>query len=445
MNVNTVRNDNNDSSGMLRGLLLFYVPLGLYSMIMMTSHSVMNLGVSRAANAEIGLAAFSVVMNIMNMFASPCFTSRQLLVTFAHDKKSLAVTRSMMIKLGGFSLIMLALLALTPIGDVVFVKVFNTPANLLNDVRAAAVLTLSLPFIYTLRSYAQGILIVAKKTQYLTYTVVIRILFMIALAFVLPQISVLTGAMIGIMIWTSGMALEAVINYLFSRGSYNELPEEPDYESGKQVLTTQQAFTFIWPLLVTSFIWTLGLPMINSGLGRTSNPELALATFQVSRNYVWIILGFIENNMRQVPLIFGTSEAKMKYLKKFNLGIGVILMAAVALLALTPVGNWGLLNIIGVSESIANASRPVLIVLIALPVILAYTEFYTGLLMKVNNTKALSIGKVINLSVTIGSVITMSVLMPQLGATAAAIAVIIGYVAELVFLYVVYEKYTKIE
>ena len=184
--------------------------------------------------------------------------------------------------------------------------------------------------------------------------------------------------------------------------------------------------------------------MINSGLGRTSNPELALATFQVSRNYVWIILGFIENNMRQVPLIFGTSEAKMKYLKKFNLGIGVILMAAVALLALTPVGNWGLLNIIGVSENIANASRPVLIVLIALPVILAWTEFYTGLLMRVNNTKSLSIGKIINLVITIFSVIAMSVLMPQLGATAAAIGVIIGYVAELAFLYVIYEKHTKI-
>jgi hypothetical protein len=414
-------------------------------MIMMTSHSVMNLGVSRAANAEIGLAAFSVTMNIMNMFASPCFTSRQLLVAFAHDKKSLAVSRSMMIKLGAASLFMLALLALTPIGDFVFVKLFNTPANLMSDVKAAAVLTMSLPFIYTLRSYAQGILIVAKKTQYLTYTVVIRILFMIGLAFVLPKISILTGAMIGISIWTAGMALESVINFLFSLGSYKELPEEPDYETGQQVLTAQQAFTFIWPLLATSFIWTLGLPMINSGLARTNNPELAIATVQVSRNFVWIILGFIENNMRQVPLIFGTSEAKMKYLKKFNLGIGVILTIAVAVLALTPIGNWGLLNIIGVSENIANASRPVLIVLIALPLILTWTEFYTGLLMRVNNTKSLSIGKIINLGITIFSVTAMSILIPQLGATAAAIGMIVGYVAELIFLNVVYNKYTKIQ
>ncbi len=440
MKLETTKEEKQENSNMLKGLLLFYVPLGLYSMIMMTSHSVMNLGVSRAANAEIGLAAFSVTMNIMNMFASPCFTSRQLLVAFAHDKKSLAISRAMMIKLGGVSLFMLALLSLTPIGEFVFVQLFNTPVNLLNDVKAAAVLTMSLPFIYTLRSYAQGVLIVVKKTQYLTYTVIIRIIFMIGLAFILPKISSLTGAMIGIMIWTTGMALEAVVNYLFSRGSIHDLPEEPSYETGKKVLTSQQAFTFIWPLLVTSFIWTLGLPMINSGLSRTSNPELSLATLQVSRNFVWIILGFIENNMRQVPLIFGTSDAKMKYLKKFNMGIGILLTAAVAILALTPLGNLGLLHVIGVSESIANASRPVLIVLIGLPIILTLTEFYTGLLMRINNTKALSVGKIINLGITISSVMLMSILFPQLGATAAAIGIIIGYLAELLFFRVVYSR-----
>lgn len=443
MNSEIIKKENIENSSMLRGLLLFYVPLGLYSMIMMTSHSVMNFGVSRAANSEIGLAAFSVTMNIMNMFASPCFTSRQLLVAFAHDKKSLAVSRSMMIKLGIASLIMLATLALTPLGNFVFVRLFNTPANLMRDVKVAAVLTLSLPFIYTLRSYAQGILIVAKKTQYLTYTVVIRILFMMGLAFILPKITVLSGAVIGIGIWTSGMALESVINFLFSMGSYRELPEDPDYEKGQQVLTSQQAFTFIWPLLATSFIWTLGVPMINSGLARSLNPELAIATVQVSKNFVWIMLGFIENNMRQVPLIFGTSEAKMKFLRKFNMGIGLILTVLVALLALTPIGNWSLLNIIGVSENIAKASQPVLIALIAMPMLLTWTEFYTGLLMRVNNTKSLSIAKILNLAITIFSVTAMSILLPQLGATAAAIGMILGFVAELVFLYIVYTKYTK--
>jgi len=86
MNLKTTQESTPKETEMLKGLLLFYVPLGLYSMIMMSSHSVMNFGVSRAANAEIGLATFAVTMNIMNMFASPCFTSRQLLVALAHDK-----------------------------------------------------------------------------------------------------------------------------------------------------------------------------------------------------------------------------------------------------------------------------------------------------------------------------------------------------------------------
>ncbi len=440
MNLKTQQKDTVKGTSMLKGLLLFFVPLGLYSTIMMSSHSVMNFGVSQAANAEIGLATFAVTMNIMNMFASPCFTSRQLLVALAHDKKSLLLTKNMMLQIAAFSLVMLAALALTPIGDFVFVRLFNTPVNLMSDVKTAAVFALALPFIYTLRSYAQGILIVDKKTQYLTYTVIIRIAFMIFLAFVLPNINSLSGATIGMMIWTAGMALESVINFLFAIKSYRNLPDDSNLDLGKQDLSYKQAFSFIWPLLVTSFIWTLGTPMINSGLGHTSNPELSLATYQVSRNYVWIIMGFLESNLRQVPLIFGTSEEKIAYLRKFTFWFGVILTIAVAVLALTPIGNWGLLHIIGVSENIANASRPVLIVLIALPFTMAWAEYYSGLLMRQNNTKSLSVGKFINLGLTISSVIGFSILMPQLGATVAALGLIIGNTAEMFYFRYVYQR-----
>src|SRR5665647_426312 len=131
MNLETKQQDTSKGAGMLKGLLLFFVPLGLYSTIMMSSHSVMNFGVSQAANAEIGLATFAVTMNIMNIFASPCFTSRQLLVALAHDKKSLLVTKNIMLQIAAFSLVMLAVLAFTPIGDFVFVQLFNTPKNLM--------------------------------------------------------------------------------------------------------------------------------------------------------------------------------------------------------------------------------------------------------------------------------------------------------------------------
>lgn len=117
-------------------------------MIMMSTHSVMNLGISRAANAKVGLAAFAVTMNIMNTFASPCFGARQMLVALAHDKKSLRVSKAVMIKITFLSLSVLSVLAFTPIGEFVFVILFNTPQNLMEDVKSAAVFALSLPFIY---------------------------------------------------------------------------------------------------------------------------------------------------------------------------------------------------------------------------------------------------------------------------------------------------------
>jgi len=425
---------------MLKELLLFYVPLGLYSMIMMSSHSVINSGVSRAPNAEIGLAAFAVTMTIMNMFASPCFTSRQMLVALAHDKKSLKITRNVMIKVASVSLLMLAILAFTPVGNFVFVNLFNTPPNLMSEVKTAAVLTLSLPFIYSLRSYSQGIIIVEKKTKYLTYTVLMRISFMIFLAFALPKLGFLSGASIGIIIWTGGMGLEAIINYLFSRSVYKGLPDEPDYENGEEDFTQKKAFDFVWPLLLMSFIWTLGLPVVNSGLGFTQDPERSIATFQVARSFAWIAVAFLEMNMRQVSLIFGTNEDRIGYLKKFTLGVSIVLASIIAILGLTPIGNWLLINVIGVTSEIATAVKPVLMVLILLPVILAHSEYYMGLLMKLNNTKALSIGKTISIAVAGLSVISFSMLFPQLGAVVGAIGFLIGYFCEFMYLRHTYYK-----
>jgi hypothetical protein len=428
---------------MLKELLLFYVPLGLYTMIMMTTHNVINSGIARAPNAEINLAAYAVTMTIMNIFASPCFVTRQMLVALAHDKKSLRISKNVIIKISLVSLTVIMIVAFTPLGGFIFVKLFNTPQELMSEVKTAAVFALSLPFVYALRAYSQGILIVNKKTRYLTYSVIIRIVYMIILASVLPRLGLLGGASIGMILWTSGIGIEAVFNFMLSRGIYKKIPDEPNYSDGEKDLSPKDAFSFVWPLLIMSFLWMLGLPIINSGLGRTYNPEFSIATFQISRNYVWIIMGFLETNMRQVSLIFGTSKNKIEYLKRFTFGVGGILTLVVAVLALTPIGNWGLINIIGVSEKIATASRSVLIILIVLPIIIAWSEYYMGLLMRLNNTKALSISKTINIGFTIFSVVGLSMLAPQLGATVGALGLIIGYTCEMTYVKYTYYRLTK--
>jgi hypothetical protein len=428
---------------MLKELLLFYVPLGMYTMIMMSTHNVINSGIARAPNAELNLAAYAVTMTIMNIFASPCFVTRQMLVALAKDKESLKVSRNVILKIATVSLIVIMIILFTPMREFIFIKLFNTPKELMSEVKTAAVFALSLPFVYALRAYSQGIIILNKKTRYLTYSVIIRIVYMIFLASILPRLGFLGGATIGMILWTSGIGLEASINFILSRGIYKNIPDKPNYIEGERDLSPKDAFSFVWPLLIMSFLWMLGLPIINSGLGRTYNPEFSIATFQISRNYVWIIMGFLETNMRQVSLIFGTSEEKIQYLKKFTLGVGVTLTLIIGVLALTPVGNWGLINIIGVSESIASASRSVMMILILLPIIISYSEYYMGLLMRLKSTKSLSIAKIINLGFAIFSVIGLSIIAPQLGAAIGAIGLIFGYTAEMI--YVRYTYYRLVE
>jgi xanthosine utilization system XapX-like protein len=66
-----------------------------------------------------------------------------------------------------------------------------------------------------------------------------------------------------------------------------------------------------------------------------------------------------------------------------------------------------------------------------------------GLLMRLNNTKALSISKTINIGFTIFSVIGLSMLAPQLGATVGALGLIIGYTCEMTYVKYTYYRLTK--
>ncbi|QOR34350.1 hypothetical protein IMX26_12735 [Clostridium sp. 'deep sea'] len=440
-NVNSIKND---ESNLLPDILRFYVPLGIYSMIMLTSHSVINAGVSRTNSPQIALAAYALTMSIMNMFASPAFTSRQMLVAMARDKKSFRLSLSLMIKLGIASLAILGLLAFTPLGEFVFLQVFKAPTKLFPEIKSAAKFCLLLPFIYTLRAYSQGVLMVQKKTKYLTYSVVVRIIFMVFLASFLPKIKWLNGAAVGILIWTLGMSCEAILNFLWSIPQYKKLPEQSETDTGKS-FSVNKAFSFLWPLMLMSFVWTLGKPLINFGLSKTTDPEKALATFQVAQSFAWILMGFLENNIRQVSLIFGTTKDRIKYLKKFTLVISIILACLLSLLALTPLGQFTLLNIIKVSPELASASKGILILLIASPLILAWNEFYIGLLMTLNNTKILSVAKITNMTTVTITILTLAAINPAIGAIAGAIGTLVGLLAELIVLRFAYLKLAKLK
>lgn len=430
-------------SKLLQDVLKFYIPLGIYSMIMLTSHSVINAGISRTGNSEIALAAYTVSMSIMNMFASPTFTSRQMLVALARDKKSFRISRSVMVKVGIASLSVLSLVAFTPIGKFIFINIFNAPIDLYPEIEFAARFCLLLPFVYTLRAYSQGIIIVQKKTQYLTYSVIVRILFMIFLASFLPKIAWLNGAAVGILIWTLGMGCEALCNLLLSIPLFKKLPEQTTTSDNAQAFSASKAFSFLWPLMLMSFVWTLGRPMINFGLSRTTDPNLSLATFQVAYSFAWILMAFLDNNLRQVTLIFGTSQHNIDFLKRFTLILSVVLAGLLAILTFTPLGTLGLLKIIKVSPELAYASRNILMVLIVAPLLIAWTEFYMGLIMKLGKTKILSIAKIINMITVTIAIYTLAIVAPQIGAIAGAIGALSGIAIEMIVLRLAYFRHLK--
>lgn len=421
----------------LAELLAFYFPLAISSMLMFTTFNIINSALARTINAEAALAAFAIGQSITNMFASPTFTGRQMLVALAHHRQNFRSGLKVMLKIMLATLFVIALLALTPVGYFVYVTLFGAPPHLFAEVRNVAKVCLTLPFIYTLRAASQGILMIRRRTHFMTISMVMRLLIMLLVAAVITRTSVVQGAVVGALVWVMGMTTEALFCFIFARRLYPDVPEESNEVAA---VTQSEVFDFLWPLLITSFIWTFSRPIINAGLGRTADPEQALATYQVAWNFAWIPMAFIEVNIRQLVLIFGRGQSNLNYLKRFCLTVSILVTLAVLVLAWTPIGAHILKHIIGVSEEMIGASRGTIVTIAFVPLLLTWVEYFTGRVLQSGSTKSLSLAKSANLVMMALTVFVLAALFPHLGATAGALAVMAGIAAELIVVWLALRK-----
>ncbi len=269
-----------------RDIALFFFPLMLNVQFMSVSHSFINAALARQPDPVTALASFSVAMVIHMFVAAPSYQNQAIAIAMVRGRRSLAGTTIFMLAVAMYVAVFLALLAWSPLGELVLYGFLGVEREVAIEVRAVLAILVPLPFLTGARGLLQGLVIQARRTGPVSIATAVRIGVLVALlALFSPWLSgarLAALALLGcILVETGFVAWFAVRCRIHHQG-------EDEHGLGEIV-------RFALPLVFSSSLqYTVPL-LINAIISRLPDGPLALASFGVIRGFLFLLAGPLRN------------------------------------------------------------------------------------------------------------------------------------------------------
>ena len=263
-------------------ILRFYLPLVLTSQMMTLSVPLINLGLGRAGNATVALAAYAVGHSVAIVLNAVVLSARHTtagLVTGPRSYRSVArFTRSVAVLATGVEII----LGTTPVGTLVLEGLVGAPPEVAAQARLVLVLQAPIPLLLAERGIYQGIALMARQTVLITFSTLVRLATLTAVVLILALALRVPGAAAGALSLTAGVGIEALMIRLTVRRRLRALTvADRTRTADDRDVSAREIGRFALPLMVNHAVWALQRPLINSFVSRLEDPLTALAAYGV--------------------------------------------------------------------------------------------------------------------------------------------------------------------
>lgn len=161
------------------------------------------------------IAVYTIVASVINIVAAFSFQLPQLLVNndTTNAMNRLRIRRFAM-GLGAISIVVMVLIAFTPVGDFVFLHLLKTDASNVAIAKLSCVFALIFPASVIFMAYKRGKLIKIKKTSMLVFEMAIGSVLPYFLVFIIPIIEWRYAAAVGVMMLSVANIIAGVFDHL---------------------------------------------------------------------------------------------------------------------------------------------------------------------------------------------------------------------------------------
>lgn len=415
-----------------RYILGFWLPLFASWLLMTGEGPFVSAIINRMPDEVIMLAAQGIVVALAVTIESPIINLLATSTALVKDRPTYLLMRRFTIHWMVLLTIISAVLAFTPLFDMLVINLMGTPLPVANWVQPGLRIMTFWSAAIAWRRFLQGILIHYGLTRRVAWGTAVRLCASGSTAVLLATLTGWAGVIIGTTALMSGVIAEAVFATVAVQTILrNQLSKEND-QADRAPITYGELFWFHLPLAMTSLLALLAQPLVTFSLARLENPTLSLAAWPVVFQ-ITLMSRAAAFAWPEVVIALSRGTETFQPIRRFTFYMAGILTILMILFTVTPLSAFYIFIIQDMTPIVGELARSSLYLFILFPALTAFIAWLRGLLIKQRVTRQVNIGMAINLITTAG-VLATGLFLHWPGLPAAAIALNAAALAEVLYL-----------
>lgn len=354
---------------------------------------------ARNDNAEEAISGFAVAFSIALLAGLPHIRVQQLTLVFFDDSASLPVIRNFVLRWSALSTLIIAVIALTPLNEIILGSVFSVEPDVEKQAAAALRALVVLPGLLVIRAYLHGVALRAERPLIVWIGSITGSAIVVAIAATLILTDTVTGALAGGIAFSSGAAVEVALLWILTR-------RVAVAGTGKSPVTIAEMTKLFWPLLIAAIAPSVTQPIISASMARAAEPTVSIAAVSVSFG-LFQTVSAATNGVQNSTLALAALQFSQAQILRFMLVVGLLTSVATMLIGFVPpVTSLVLQDVLGTEDRLFELARFGFRLLAPLPLILVIEQVYAARLMRARNTRPIVIITIARLVVLVTWVTT---------------------------------------
>ncbi|HEV8481279.1 MAG TPA: hypothetical protein VGR66_10840 [Candidatus Eisenbacteria bacterium] len=389
--------------------------------------------IARLPHPTVGLAAYGgIVMPVSMFIEGPIIMLLAASTALSRDRASYAVGRRFMLRAGLVLTAVHALVAFSPLYDVVAGNLLHAPPETLEAGRLGLRIMTFWTICIAYRRFQQGVLIRFGHGRSVGVGTLIRL----GTNALLLTAGALFGTWPGIAVGTVAVASGVLAEALYAGWRVHPVlaRELPARDETREPVTPASFRHFYLPLALTPVFLFAGLPITSAAVGRMPLALDSLAVWPVVNGLAFTVrsLGFAFN---EVVVSLLERPGAPAALQRFAWTIAIAGTVVLAAVAMTPLASFYFSQISALPTQLGPLAGRALWILVPLPAITALQSLYQGALVYDRRTRAVTESVLVFLGVSVLLQATGVALQRWTGIYVALLALVAANTAQLTWLW----------
>ena len=363
-------------------------PLALSWLLMAAEAPALSAVVARLANPEIHLAAFSgIVYPLALIIEAPVMMLLPASTALSKDWDSYRKVERFMMWMGAILTAAHAVVAFTPLYDLIIVQLIRAPAEIVEPGRTGLMITVLWTWAIGYRRFKQGVLIRFGHSRAVGLGTLVRLSAVGIVLVVGYTVGTIPGIVVASAGLLAGVTCEAIYAGLRARPVIrNELKSAPPVE---EPLTFQAFVAFYFPLAMTSVIALLAEPLKSAALSRMPRALDSLAVWTIVTGFVFLLRSF-GMGYNEVVIALLDEPRSVSTLRRFMIILTWVVSVLLLVVAATPLAMAWFEGVSGLRTELAVFSRGALWVSLLMPGLTVLQSWYQGLIVHSRRTRGIT-------------------------------------------------------